>query len=47
MLISFLFSCSGEIYYRVCSEIEPGTELLVYYGDSYASELGIEPFKKF
>ena len=31
----------GEIYYQVYEDIEPGKELLVYYGEDYAVELGI------
>ncbi|CAL1543625.1 unnamed protein product [Lymnaea stagnalis] len=31
----------GEIYYRTHKDVHPGTEILVYYGDSYAKELGI------
>ncbi|XP_059172806.1 zinc finger protein 391-like isoform X2 [Physella acuta] len=31
----------GEIYYRAHREISAGTEILVYYGDSYARDLGI------
>ncbi|KAK6980406.1 histone-lysine N-methyltransferase PRDM9-like isoform X1 [Biomphalaria glabrata] len=32
----------GQIYYRSHKDIHPGTEILVYYGDSYAKELGIQ-----
>ncbi|KAK3780388.1 hypothetical protein RRG08_062009 [Elysia crispata] len=32
----------GEVYYRAHKDIHPGMELLVYYGDSYATELGIQ-----
>ena len=35
------FQYREEIYYRVCKDILPGTELLVWYGDEYAKELGI------
>ena len=31
----------GEIYYRTLSPINPGEELLVWYGDEYAQDLGI------
>ncbi|KAH9278203.1 PR domain zinc finger protein 14 [Echinococcus granulosus] len=31
----------GEIYYRACKNIMPGYELLTYYGDKFAKELGI------
>ena len=26
----------GEIYYKTCSHVESGTELLVWYGDSFS-----------
>ena len=32
----------GEIYYRVYKDIDPSCELLVWYGEEYASELGID-----
>ncbi|KAH9500327.1 Histone-lysine N-methyltransferase prdm9 [Bulinus truncatus] len=32
----------GQIYYRAHKDIQPGTEILVYYGDSYAKDLGIQ-----
>ncbi|XP_059177567.1 PR domain zinc finger protein 14-like isoform X2 [Physella acuta] len=32
----------GEIFYRAHRDIPAGTEILVYYGDSYARDLGIE-----
>ena len=35
------FQYHGQIYYRVCKYILPGTELLVWYGDEYAQDLGI------
>nr|CDS28688.2 histone lysine N methyltransferase PRDM9 [Hymenolepis microstoma] len=31
----------GKIYYRACQTIKPGYELLTYYGDKFAKELGI------
>ncbi len=31
----------GNIYYRTFKTIPPHTELLVWYGDRYAKELGI------
>ena len=37
----FAFQYHGEIYYRVYKDILPGTELLVWYGDEYAKDLGI------
>ena len=36
------FQYYGEIYYRTYKEVKPGEELLVWYGDEYASELGID-----
>ena len=38
-LVAFQFR--GEIYYRTYKTILPGKELLVWYGESYAKELGI------
>ena len=35
------FQYNGEIYYRVYKDILPGTELLLWYGDEYAKDLGI------
>ena len=34
--------CFGRIYYRTMTDIQPGTELLVYYGDDYAEYLDID-----
>ena len=31
----------GKIYYESCKDIARGTELLVWYGDSYLQFLGI------
>ena len=31
----------GEIYYRTFRDIHPGDELLVWYGEEYARDLGI------
>jgi len=31
----------GDIYYRTAQTIKPNTELLVWYGDDYAAELGL------
>ena len=31
----------GAIYYRVYKDVAPGKELLVWYGEEYAIELGI------
>ncbi|XP_014673458.1 PREDICTED: histone-lysine N-methyltransferase PRDM9-like [Priapulus caudatus] len=39
------FQFHGGIYYRACTDIRTGAELLVYYGDSYAGELGIDKRK--
>ncbi|KAA0704817.1 Zinc finger protein 14 [Triplophysa tibetana] len=33
--------CEGQIYYEACKEIQPGQELLVWYGDCYVQFLGI------
>ena len=38
-IIAFQFH--GEIYYRVYKAIQPNSELLVWYGDEYAEQLGI------
>ena len=35
------FQYRGEIYYRTYKEVKPGDELLVWYGDKYAEELGV------
>ena len=35
------FQSGGVIYYRTVQTIRPNTELLVWYGDDYASELGL------
>ena len=32
----------GFIYYRVYKPIQPGDELLVWYGEEYARDLGID-----
>ena len=31
----------GEIFYRAYKDIQPGSELLVWYGEQYARHLGI------
>ena len=31
----------GEIYYRTFKAVYPGNELIVWYGEQYAEELGI------
>ncbi|XP_076363599.1 uncharacterized protein LOC143253494 isoform X2 [Tachypleus tridentatus] len=35
------FQYHGQIFYRTYKPIPPGSELLVWYGDAYAKELGI------
>jgi len=39
------FQLHGQIYYRVTQDIVNGAELLVYYGQEYAKELGINVAK--
>ena len=39
-LVAFQFR--GKIYYRTFKEIQPGTELLVWYGAEDGKELGIQ-----
>ena len=34
--------CYGRVFYRTMRDVEPGEELLVYYGDAYAQQLGID-----
>ena len=36
------FQLAGQIYYRVMADIPSGKELLVWYGSTYAEELGID-----
>ena len=36
------FQYQGEIYYKTIQVTQPGQELLVFYGEGYAKELGIE-----
>ena len=38
-LVAYQFR--GEIYYRTYKPVTPGKELLVWYGESYAKDLGI------
>jgi len=38
-LISFQYH--GDIYYRTIKHVTPGSELLVWYGEQYAMELGL------
>ena len=35
------FQYKGLIFYRTFKNIYPGSELLVWYGDQYAKDLGI------
>ena len=35
------FQYCGEIYYRTVKDVYPGMELLLWYGDQYARDLGI------
>ena len=37
------FQYKGCLYYRTVKDIPANTELLVWYGDSYARDLGIDP----
>ena len=43
------FQLAGQVYYRAIMGIRVGTELLVFYGETYARGLGIkmEKFKKY
>merc|ERR1719369_1777169 len=36
------FQLAGQIYYRAMQDIPPGRELLVFYGGTYATGLGID-----
>ena len=38
-LVAYQFR--GEIFYRTYKPVSPGKELLVWYGESYAKDLGI------
>jgi hypothetical protein len=40
------FQYHGEIYYRVYKEIRANGELLVWYGDEYAEDLGIPLYEE-
>ena len=33
--------CKGRVFYLLIKDVAPGTELLVYYGYTYAQSLGI------
>ena len=37
-----VFYHKGKIYYTAMVDIQPHTELLVFYGDLYAMDLGID-----
>lgn len=41
------FQYKGNLYYRTCQDIKAGDELLVFYGDSLAKNLGIDPKQYF
>ncbi len=34
--------CKGRVYYFTIKDIAPGKELLTYYGDMYAQDLGLD-----
>ncbi|KAM6143767.1 histone-lysine N-methyltransferase PRDM9-like isoform 2-T2 [Erethizon dorsatum] len=36
------FQYHGQIFYRTCQAVGPGSELLVWYGDEYGEELGLK-----
>ena len=40
------FQYKRQVYYRTTKIIPSGTELLVWYGDNYGKELGIQPGKR-
>ena len=40
------FQYKRQVYYRTTKVISSGTELLVWYGDNYGKELGIQPGRK-
>jgi len=37
------FQCRGNIYYKTIRHVNPHEELLVWYGDEYGRQLGIDP----
>ena len=43
-LVAFQFR--GNVYYRAIKDIPPGLELLVWYGDDYGQELGIDELRQ-
>ena len=38
--------CFGKVYYMTIKDIYPSQELFCYYGDDYATSLGIKPFNE-
>ncbi len=34
--------CYGRVYIRTIKDVQPGTELLIYYSDDYAEYLGVD-----
>ena len=38
-----MLPCYGKVFFMTRREVKKGEELLLYYGDSYALELGIDP----
>ena len=38
--VKYLY-CQGKVFYIANRDIYPGRELLLYYGDDYAEDLGI------
>ena len=36
------FQYYGDIYYRLYKDVNPGVEFLVWYGQEYAKDLGID-----
>lgn len=41
------FQYKGNLYYRTCKNIKAGEELLVFYGNAFAKNLGIDTEKYF
>ena len=35
------FQFEEQIFYHTCKSVYPGSELLLWYGDQYAGELGV------
>ena len=38
-----ILQCYGKVFFMASRDVAEGEELLIYYGDSYASKLGIDP----